>query len=141
MKDSDIDHIWKNPRPVLTIELTGGGQISNCYASMTYRVTSTRPLSMTDLHHLREAGCLGYGQEFYARHVRLADPRWTEPVRATHDWKTVKDEAPSGEDKVMCMRYVRATGKLIGPADDQKYKPMKMPYYVYDCENRVDSGD
>lgn len=114
--------VYRNKRPVLTVEMTGGRKLGNCYGSTTYRITSTNRMSREQINALRETRMIGYGQEFY--------------VKSQCDGK----EAPAGEDEVPCVDS--ETGQpAMNPYSGEPYKPTKMPFFVYEVEDRVDSGD
>lgn len=159
MRNDNIDFVYRNPRPLLTINNKGGASLGNCYSASYYEVTSLHPLSMEDLHRLRESGFLGYGQEF--RCVQLldnGDTRVAVPARFNvgryvvgykeGDDKLPKstDTKPSGTDLVPCQMYDRYTykhieGVAINPYSNVPYAPNEQTYYVYACESRVDSSD
>lgn len=120
--------LWRNPRPQLTIECTRGFQISNCYSGALWRVTSDRRLSRGTLEALNNAGVLGFGQEF--RILSRADG----------------SEDPAGKDAIQPSVRDRVTGNLVEGeiAVDYLGKPhtaMEMPFWIYECESRCDSGD
>lgn len=136
-------YIYKNNRPQLTVSNSGGGQLGNCYSSSTYMVTSLHALSESDLRSLRDIGCMVYGQEFYVKQVDEAGKLL--PVSVSLDWHGRSKVAPSGHDVVECVE-VNYKGEVIAcpginPYSKEPYKPMRIPYYVYQCESRVDSSD
>lgn len=137
-------NMWKNPRPLLTIERTGGAELGNCYHGCFYRITTTRPLSVEDIDALRGIGFIGRGQEFYIR-GQIIDELPT-PVPATLNWKSEGEVRPSGMDVVEASIIDANTGDVIpGVAihalTKEPLKPMEMPHYIYLVEDRVDSGD
>ena len=128
--------IWRNPRPTLIIEHTGGRKLGRCYHESTCKVTSTSPLGPEAMEALRKARLVGIGQEFSAYQV-LEDGRQV-PIRDVQD--------PSGGDDVEAIEVEEATGQPTGrPAvnayNGNPYPLHKFPYYVYECVTRVDSGD
>ena len=157
MRNDNIDFVYRNPRPALTITNEGGAGLGNCYSASYYEVTSNRPLDMEDLHRLRDCGFLGYGQEFYAHQVigeeRVRVPSRFNPGRYVVGFKEgdeklpeAKDIKPSGKDVVPCQMYERGTGKhipgvAINPYSGRPYEPTEASFYVYRCESRVDSSD
>lgn len=112
--------VYKNPRPKLTIESTGGANLGRCYNSMSYTVTSTDKLKRDTLNALRDAGFLGYGQEFYIHS------------------KCDGTEEPAGKDTVTCKLVHERTGEVVG---EEPENTSDFFYYVYHCESRVDSSD
>lgn len=136
--------VYRNPRPSLTVESTGGSRLGNCYSATYFRVTSLHALSMKNLRALREAGFLGYGQEFSARQITIENSR--APVPAELDWRSSKDVSPSGHDDVPCVEVDDRTGEVlrnpsINPYSGREDQPTKISYFVYECEDRCDSGD
>ena len=70
-------------RAVLTIERGKSTNLGRCYNCYQYRVTSCRELKSTDFNSLRQAGCLGYGQEYKVldqgkRYLRYTPPGHSE---------------------------------------------------------------
>lgn len=123
-----IDYTWIPVRPVLVVERTGGAKLGNCYHATYFRVTSADRLTRAKLDALRAAGVLGYGQGFH--------------VKGQCDGK----EAPAGVDTVPCSavdRHTRAviSSNAINPYSGKPYGTHDYPYFVYECEDRCDSGD
>lgn len=158
MRNDHIDFVYRNPRPLLTIESKGGASLGNCYSASYYEVTSQHPLSMEDLRRLRESGFLGYGQEFSCVQVIEKDTRVRVPERfnvgkyvvgykeGDDKFPKSSEVTPSGKDRVPCTmmdRHTRAVieGEAINPYSGLPYQPTEMSYYVYACESRVDSSD
>ena len=154
----DVDNVWSNDRPQLTVTNKGGRNLGRCYNASFYEVTSNRPLSMEDLYRIRECGFLGYGQEFICSQVigdtearvpeRFNPGKYVVGYRGDEDEKFPKSDTvkPSGMDKVPARMFHRRTGELIPGEARNRYtgealEPMEMPYYVYRCESRVDSSD
>lgn len=54
-----------NTLPVLEIYRRGGANIGRCYNAQYFEIRCSHELSNEKIHKLREAGFLGYGQEFY----------------------------------------------------------------------------
>lgn len=140
---SNTKNVYINKRPKLTVELSGGTSLGNCYSASYYKVTSSHPLSMKDLTLLREAGFLGYGQEFYVKQV-IGDDRIGVP--AALDWQTSPNVKASGHDVIECSEVSNQTGEVvrvpaINPYSNEPYKPHTENYYIYACESRVDSSD
>lgn len=139
---TQYDYAYRNSRPILVVNNKGGATLGNCYNASYFEVVSQHPLSMDDLRKLRDAGFLGYGQEFYAKQV-IDGKKVSVPV--TLDWQTRRDIERSGEDIVPCGMFDHAGKQVEGIATDpysgKAYEPIAMPYYVYACESRVDSGD
>lgn len=115
-----MNFYYKNPRPALVIESMGGANLGRCYNSMSYRVTSVEKINRDNLIKLRDAGFLGYGQEF--------------TVHSQCDGK----EEPGGYDMIDCHTY-NSQGHDLGK--DESRQPIKVSYFIYNCESRVDSSD
>lgn len=117
---------YRNPRPLLIVESTGGASLGNCYNASYQRVTSTQRLGRKEIEALREAGVLGYGQEFY--------------IRSRCDGQ----EAAAGHDAVSCVTVVNGVvtdEPAVNDYTGEPYAPVQRPYFVYETESRVDSGD
>ena len=52
-----------NP-PFLTIAVESTRNLGRCYNETVYKVTSKSPLNVKKIRSLRDAGFVGYGQEF-----------------------------------------------------------------------------
>lgn len=112
---------YRNNRPTLAIEVTGTRNLGRCFNATTYRITTTFKLNKERLKALRTAGFLGYGQEFYFKGVNDGS------------------EEPAGFDTVKCLEE---DGKpAINEYTKQPYNDTQAPFYVYECEDRCDSGD
>lgn len=139
------DTVWRNPRPELVVECGGGGRLGNCYSNAIYRVTVLRPLDVTELTALRNAGFLGHGQEFFI-HGQQVDGRLV-PVAPELTWETRRDVKPSGIDQLSPVVVDRATGKVLDETPIHEYtgqvitETIDAPFYVYVVESRVDSSD
>lgn len=136
--------VYRNPRPQLTIQVTGGAHLGRCYEATYYKVTSKRPLSKKDLRNLRDGGFVGYGQEFMCWYQNSEGNR--EQVPEELDWRTSKDLVPTCHDVVPCVDVDEVTGEVtknpsVNPYSGKEDQPINDPYYVYECESRVDSGD
>jgi len=115
-------HIYRQTRPQLTIELTGGRSLGRCYSETTYRVTSTRKIPRDRLLVLNGEGFLGFGQEF--------------GINSPCDG----EEKPAGHDTLPCVN--EDTGEPgVNPYSGMSYPDIQSPYYVYECYSRCDSGD
>lgn len=128
--------IYRNPRPLLTVEIAGGVALGNCYYGTTYRITSLRPLNLEQLAALRRTGMIGYGQEHDFWYVG-ADGQRTRAEGVT--------SAPSGVDVVQCSE-VDPSGEVvrcpsINPYTGVEDKPTSASFYVYECVDKVDSSD
>jgi hypothetical protein len=129
MKNTEgTNKVYKRTRPHLTIEITGGGSLGNCYSQTNWRVTSWNRISKEKLVSMNNIGLLGIGQEFY--------------VSSQADGK----EPAAGHDETPCQVVDRRTGKVLDepPINDYSGKPIEpiqCEFYVYDCESRCDSGD
>jgi len=139
---SRTKRVYLNSRPSLTVENTGGRNLGRCYNASYYKVTSLHPLSQEALNRLREAGFLGYGQEFTCLYVQPDGKKVRPPEKV--DWRT-KVEA-TGADDVPCSEVHEDTNEVIrtpsiNPYSGKEDVPTKIPYYVYECEDRVDSSD
>ena len=114
-------------RPQLSVECTGGANLGNCYNASYYRVTSITPLTKKSILALRDAGFLGYGQEFL--------------LNSPCDGK----EVPAGMDLMPCKEMDERTRKIVNEnplsKDGTPKPPIQRPFFVYLCESRVDSGD
>lgn len=135
--------VYRNSRPLLEIQHAGEAMLGNCYSSTRYRITSLRPLSKENLEALRSVGVLGYGQEFFS-YQQTVDGKLA-PVPETLDWKTRKEIAPSGFDTVQCSEVDAVTNEIlrtpsINPYSGEEDPPMERPFYVYLCEDRIDSS-
>lgn len=71
-------------RDVLRIEHAGGANLGRCYNAHSFRVTSNRPLKSEDFKSLRDAGVLGYGQEY---RVSPAEKKELRYVPYGVDWR------------------------------------------------------
>lgn len=139
---SNRDYVYRNPRPVIAVESTGGASLGNCYSVSFFKVTSTQALSMQKLQHLFLVGVLGVGQTFSARRVTAAGT--LERVQEVLGWQDKVE--PTGHDAVECTAVDRNTQKAVNepatnPYTGKPYAPIQAPYYVYECETRCDSGD
>ena len=128
--------IFKNPRPTLTIEYIGSRSIGRCYLEMTYRVTSTSPLSSETISAFQAAGLLGIGQEC----------RFHQVLRDGGTVAVNKQPEPSGTDAVLPVEVDEFTGKPTGnaavnPYTGKQYAPHNFFHYVYEVVTRCDSGD
>lgn len=135
--------VYKATRPNLVIENIGGAHLGRCYSAAYYKVVSKFPLGKDGLMHLRDAGFLGLGQEFYC--FRIDSEKNKQPVPDTLDWRDTKVEA-TFKDVVQCVEVDDRTEEVINTAPINKYsgKPYgttELEYYEYYCESRVDSGD
>jgi hypothetical protein len=133
-------NIYKNDRPILTIQSEGGRSLGNCYSAHFYRITSLSALSKKDMRHLRDAGLIGYGQEYIAEFITHEGVR--VPLPEVVNWQN--PVVPSGLDEVPCVE-VDDQGKVLGPGinpySKEPYAPTKIGYYVYLVGDRVDSSD
>jgi|SRR5579863_3834741 len=144
MQSTNVDFVYRNPRPVLAIVGAGGANLGNCYNASYYDVTSLRPLDAKTIQALHDAGFLGYGQEFMFHQVGPNGERTRVPAEL--DWRTSKDVVPTGVEKVPCTMCERGTGKVIegvaiNPYSGKPYEPSEQAFYTYRCESRVDSSD
>lgn len=71
-------------RPILCIEPAGGSELGRCYNAHHYRVTSNSELKPEKFKALREAGVLGYGQEYT---VSAVEKRMLTYVPDGTDWR------------------------------------------------------
>jgi hypothetical protein len=115
--------VYRNTRPELTVERTGGKNLGRCYNATYVTVTSLKKLSKEILQDMRTMGLLvGYGQEFR--------------IHSQCDG----DEEPAGHDSIPCVDD--ETGEpAMNPYSGKPYQPIEVPYYQYKVEHRVDSGD
>lgn len=130
--------IYKRDRPNLLVEQAGGAQLGNCYMSAVYRVTSTQQMTGNMLRALRDAGAICHGQEFYYHQLGPEGEKIAVTETASYG-----DGRPTGIDVVPCVD-VDDHGNVVGIAlnyQNNPITPAKLPYYVYICESRVDSGD
>lgn len=135
--------IYRGPKANLTVEGAGGANLGNCYNAMYFKVTSLTRLDMESLVKLREAGFLGYGQEFDAWYINHEGKK--VQVDAKVDWQSPKIE-PTGNDLVQCSEVDERSGEVIktpsiNPYTKKEDAPTLIPFYVYHCESRVDSSD
>jgi hypothetical protein len=114
-----MDYIYKNPRPRLLVESTGGKKLGNCYDVSFFTVTSTFELNETSFAALFNTGAIGYGQE-----------------------SRIKSEAKF-QDLVPCMGIEgdEVIENPVNPYSGNPYKPVNVPYWVYKIETFCDSGD
>lgn len=145
---SGKDVLWSNPRPVLTVERGGGGQLGNCYYGSSYRITTLHALDLEEINAIRDAGFIGGGQEFYIRGQEVNGQLVPVPAKMTwEDWEKRRDITPSGVDKVGPTVRDRCTGKILDEQAVNAYTKepitdmVSMPYFVYITEDRVDSSD
>lgn len=129
--------VYRSDRPELLVERGGGARLGNCYNATYFKVTSRRALSLADLQALQTIGVLDAGQEFYGRQVTADDDRVTVPP--VLDWRTRSTVVASGFDTVPCVEVDAETGKVIRILE--AFKPSRSPFFVYECECRVDSSD
>lgn len=54
---------------IISVVSLGETPLGRCYRKTTYRVTSTRELSVPDINRLRDEHLLGYGQELRVHSV------------------------------------------------------------------------
>ena len=114
--------VYEPTRPQLVVEHTGSKALGRCYSSTSHKITSTIKLSDASLNGLFSADFLGIGQTFYIR----------------------KRLEPAGEDTANPVEYVDNKRTENVPFDEynkKPYEPIKLPYYVYECETFCDSGD
>lgn len=134
--------VVRGDRPDLVVESRGGKQLGNCYYASYHRVTSLDPLSGEKLVLLRKAGFLGYGQEFRYEYVNSGGGRSPVPDKIDYTYKV----EPTGHDVVPSVEVDEFTDEVIrspsiNPYSGKEDPPSKVPYYVYECESRVDSSD
>lgn len=103
-------------RPSCEIRMTGGRQLGRCYYATFYRITSDTRLTTRAIEKIRESGLLGFGQEFYCNYVQS-------------DSTTID--------------YRKVDAKTMGPTfvESSQASPLQKSYFVYECEDRVDSSD
>lgn len=135
--------VYRGSRARLTIENAGGRNLGRCYNASYYKVTSQDRLDMERLCKLREAGFLGYGQEFEAHFINEEGKKVA--VEAKVDWQSPKIE-PTGVDVVQCSEVDEDTNEVIkcpsiNPYTGKEDVPTELQYYIYHCESRVDSSD
>ena len=133
--------VYRNPRPLLTVESLGGRQLGRCYHSYSYRVTSTSPLAAPFFAALRASGAVSDGQGFVVLQ-ELPDGK-TAPVPAEVKWNSRPE--PSGADEVPAIDVDDRTGQPTGkPAlawTGAPIGPTKMSYWTYRIDVAVDSSD
>lgn len=121
-------YVYRNTRPKLVIECTGSKNLGRCYTATYYRITSLERLSKEKLEGMFDIGLIGLGQMFSILS------------------KCDGTEEPAGTDTVPCVVVDPVTGEVlneraINPYTGEPYLPNMQPYYVYNTENRCDSGD
>jgi len=122
-------YVYENTRPMLVVESRGGASLGRCYNACYFRVTSRVKISRERMLKLRDAGFLGFGQEFSILS------------------KCDGSEQPAGHDSLPCVECDSSTGKptgrapAINPYSGKQYEPIEEAYFVYDVETRVDSSD
>lgn len=103
-------------RPSFEIKLTGARQLGRCYYATFYRITSDTPLTVKAVEKIRESGLLGFGQEFYCNYVQ------SDSTTIDHRKVDTKSIVPT----------------LVEASPES---PLRLhSYYVYECEDRVDSS-
>ena len=116
--------VYKRGRPDITVECTGGKNLGNCYNATFYKVTSVKQLSKEQIEGLRDLGLLGSGQEFFIRS------------------KCDGVEEPAGFDTIPCVDEETGEQAYNPYSEDRApYPAQEEPYYEYDIERRIDSGD
>lgn len=137
--------MYPNDRPDLVIEKTGGAKLGSSYYSTLYRVVSTRVLTAGQIANLRSAGLLGSGQEFSCVQILEGGKKiGLLPEGASHIERF--SAPPSGHDEVQCKEINDHTGEVIrspsiNPYTGKPDRSIKIPFYVYECEDRSDSSD
>lgn len=121
-------NVYRNARPKLTIESTGGRSLGNCYVVQYFKITSRSRLHIDQINALRIAGFLGSGLEF----------------NVISECSGAEQEA--GEDDIRCVTIDTNTNEIIAdpainPYSNEPYLAKKEPYFVYMCEARTDSSD
>lgn len=139
---SNSSRIYVNPRPILTINVSGTKNLGRCYNSTTYKITSLRPLDYAAIKSLRNAGFLGYGQTYSCyylsnegKKVEILDP-------VDHKIRL----EPTGFDTIECSEVDNVSNKVIrvpsiNPYSGKPDLPIQSPYYIYVCEDVIDSSD
>ncbi len=114
-----MDYIYKNSRPRLLVDSTGGKKLGNCYHASFFTVTSTFELNEVAFAALFNTGAIGYGQVF-----------------------EVKSESKH-QDLVPCIGIDgdEVITNPVNPYSGNPYKPINIPYWVYKVETRCDSSD
>lgn len=128
--------VFANPRPVLTVETTGGRSLGRCYSETTFRVTTLQPLARRDMEALGSIGVLGVGQELSFSFQTASGA--AEPLPESTDWPFVG--VPTGYDT---LRGAEADDVTYHPTGRALENPptAQRGYYVYNVVRRCDSSD
>lgn len=113
--------IFKRSFPTLSVDRVSGSNLGRCYNEHIYEVKSYIPITDERMTKLREAGFLGYGQEYGIRSRRV-EVDMSQPVEVNE-----------------------ATGEPTGaPAYDYRGElvaPHPQNVYVVVFYDRIDSSD
>ena len=105
-------------RPSFEIRMTGGRQLGRCYYATFYKIISDTRLTPRAIEKIRESGLLGFGQEFYCNYVQSDS--------------TTIDHRKVDPKKMICEpTFIESSQTTF----------RKNSYFVYECEDRVDSSD
>lgn len=114
-----MEYVYQRSRPRLAVESSGGKKLGNCYGVSYYIVTTTFPLTDTNLKALFESGAIGYGQEFQ------------------------HEELEGGFDTTPCVGIdgERVVENPKNPYSGNPYQPIQERFYQYKISTFCDSGD
>lgn len=114
--------VYRSKRPLLTVERVGGGSLGNCYHYIQVKVIADKRLSKEQLSIMRENGLLGsFGQGF--------------SIKSACDGS----EEAAFYEEVPCLD--EETGEpWVNPYSNKESKPIKVPFYEYLVEHRIDSS-
>lgn len=126
-----------DPRPLLTVESTGGSLLGRCYSESTYRVTSRNPLPRAFFDTLRDSGVVTNGQEFG---VSLETPDGKRvPVQEEVKWNN-QPEA-TGHVVIDGTEVDEWTKKPTGRTFPNEANPYHSKHWIYHVVVRCDSSD
>jgi hypothetical protein len=124
-----MNHIQKikDNRPELKIEQVGSSKLGNCYNAYYHKITTKRPISKHTISCLRESGFLGYGQEYFL-------------------YYKVGNERVSYFNEEFCRNNPSEFSEIDVEETDFRENVIsiskeKVPSYIYEVDDRVDSSD
>lgn len=117
-----IRYLYQQSRPRLVVTSDAERKTGSCVSVSSYTITSTYPLTETQLRGLFASGAIGYGQQF-----RVVE----------------NGSKPSSYDQVPCIGINgdKVIKNPVNPYSGEQYKPIQMPVYVCKVETTCDSGD
>mgnify|MGYP003351938383 CR=1 FL=1 len=104
--------LYKHSHPELSIVVRAGRRLGNCYNEFSYRVTSLRRLSPKEILALRQAGFLGWGQQFTVTQL-MPDGTSRHYPMIESDSSTKSKNVPSGYYEVQCSDVDEITNEIV----------------------------